>query len=57
MTLRRAKRTDVPMLQDLIARSGRALSEGYYTLTQAEAITQHVFGVDSQLAAVWGAGS
>jgi len=37
------------MLQDLIARSGRALSEGYYTLTQAEAITQHVFGVDSQL--------
>ena len=30
-------------------RSGRELSAGYYTAAQAEAITRHVFGVDTQL--------
>ena len=39
------------MLEALIARSGRELSTGYYTQTQAEAITRHVFGVDTQLIA------
>jgi len=49
--LRRAASDDVPALQELIARSGRELSAGYYTAAQAEAITRHVFGVDSQLIA------
>jgi N-acetylglutamate synthase-like GNAT family acetyltransferase len=47
--LRHATLTDVPALQDLIARSGRELSAPYYTPAQAEAITRHVFGVDTQL--------
>jgi len=42
---------DVPQLETLIARSGRELSAGYYTAAQAEAITRHVFGVDTQLIA------
>src|SRR5690242_19284073 len=42
---------DVPELEALIARSGRALSVGFYTPEQAEAIKQHVFGVDTQLIA------
>jgi N-acetylglutamate synthase-like GNAT family acetyltransferase len=48
-TLRRAQRADIPALQALIARAGRELSVGYYTPIQADAITLHVFGVDSQL--------
>lgn len=47
--LRRATWDDVPELQALIARSGRELSVGFYTPEQADAITRHVFGVDSQL--------
>jgi N-acetylglutamate synthase-like GNAT family acetyltransferase len=47
--LRRAELADVPALQDLIARSGQELSLPYYTPVQAEAITRHVFGVDTQL--------
>jgi GNAT superfamily N-acetyltransferase len=47
--LRRAALADVPALQDLISRSGRELSLPYYTPVQAEAITRHVFGVDTQL--------
>jgi GNAT superfamily N-acetyltransferase len=46
---RHATLADVPALQDLIARSGRELSVPYYTPAQAEAITRHVFGVDTQL--------
>ena len=49
--LRLAQIPDVPRLQVLIARSGRELSVGYYTADQADAITRHVFGVDSQLIA------
>ncbi|HVF36124.1 MAG TPA: GNAT family N-acetyltransferase [Candidatus Saccharimonadia bacterium] len=46
---RLARHDDIPALQDLIARSGRELSVGYYTPAQADAITRHVFGVDTQL--------
>jgi len=49
--LRRARPGDVPALQALIQRSGRELSAPFYTPAQAEAITRHVFGVDSQLIA------
>ncbi|AQR72014.1 GNAT family N-acetyltransferase [Janthinobacterium sp. LM6] len=35
----------------LIARSGVALSAGFYTREQAESVTRHVFGVDTQLVA------
>lgn len=47
--LRLARHADVPRLQALIALSGRALSAGYYSPSQADAITRHVFGVDTQL--------
>lgn len=47
--LRLAQHADIPELQALIASSGRALSAGYYSPEQADAITQHVFGVDTQL--------
>lgn len=47
--LRIAQHADVPALRDLIARSGRALSVGYYSPPQADAITRYVFGVDTQL--------
>ena len=47
--LRPAQRADIPALHDLIARSGRALSAGYYSSPQADAITRYVFGVDTQL--------
>lgn len=47
--LRLARHADIPELQALIALSGRALSEGFYSPVQAEAITRHVFGVDTQL--------
>src|SRR5688572_31001 len=47
--LRTAQHTDIPALQDLISRSGRVLSIGYYSPSQADAITRHVFGVDTQL--------
>ena len=51
MRLRIAEIADVPALQELIARSARALSAGYYTADQAEAAIVYVFGVDSQLLA------
>ena len=47
--LRLATHPDIPALQALIARSGRELSVGFYSPVQAEAITVHVFGVDTQL--------
>lgn len=47
--LRTALHTDVPSLQELIVRSGRELSASYYSPSQADAITRHVFGVDTQL--------
>ena len=51
MRLRIAEIADVPALQELIARSARALSVGFYSADQAEAAIVHVFGVDSQLLA------
>lgn len=47
--LRLARLADIPELQELIALSGRVLSAGFYSPEQAEAITRHVFGVDTQL--------
>jgi len=49
--LRLAVETDVPALQQLIARSVRGLSTGYYTPRQIELALVHVFGVDTQLIA------
>jgi GNAT superfamily N-acetyltransferase len=49
MELRNAKPSDIPALRELIELSGHALSAGYYSPEQADAITRHVFGVDSQL--------
>jgi GNAT superfamily N-acetyltransferase len=49
MELRIAGRSDIPLLGELIELSGRALSTGYYSPAQADAITRHVFGVDTQL--------
>jgi GNAT superfamily N-acetyltransferase len=39
----------VAVLQQLIARSARGLSAGYYTPEQTEALLRYVFGVDTQL--------
>lgn len=50
-SLRVALPADVPAMNALIARSGVALSAGFYTQEQAEAVTRHVFGVDTQLVA------
>lgn len=49
MELRTADRSDISGLGDLIELSGRALSIGHYSPKQADAITRHVFGVDTQL--------
>ncbi len=38
-------------MEQLIARSGVELSAGFYTPQQAQAVTRHVFGVDTQLVA------
>lgn len=51
MPLRPATPSDIPTLRSLITRSGIELSAGFYTPEQAAAITEHVFGVDSQLIA------
>jgi N-acetylglutamate synthase-like GNAT family acetyltransferase len=48
-SLRCATLDDIPALGELIAQSGRELSAPYYTAGQIEAITRHVFGVDTQL--------
>jgi GNAT superfamily N-acetyltransferase len=49
--VRAARPDDIPAMEALIARSGIALSEGFYSMEQAEAVTRHVFGVDTQLVA------
>jgi GNAT superfamily N-acetyltransferase len=48
-TLRLATPEDIPALEALIARSGIGLSKGFYSMEQAQALTRHVFGVDTQL--------
>jgi predicted ATPase/tetratricopeptide (TPR) repeat protein/GNAT superfamily N-acetyltransferase len=40
---------DIPKLQELIARSARGLSVGYYSDAQIESAVRYVFGVDSNL--------
>jgi N-acetylglutamate synthase-like GNAT family acetyltransferase len=50
-SIRKAQPADIPVLQELIARSARELSIGYYTPAQTDAAIRHVFGVDSQLIA------
>jgi GNAT superfamily N-acetyltransferase len=49
ITLRLAGPADIPVLNPLIERSARTLSEGYYTPRQIDAAIRHVFGVDSRL--------
>lgn len=49
--VRTATHADIPAMEALIARSGIALSVGFYTAEQAQAVTRYVFGVDSQLVA------
>ena len=49
--LRVALPDDVAAMNALIARSGVELSAGFYTQEQAESVTRHVFGVDTQLVA------
>jgi len=51
LRVRPATGTDVPEIDELIARSARALSEGYYTSTQVESLLRFVFGTDTQLIA------
>jgi orotate phosphoribosyltransferase/GNAT superfamily N-acetyltransferase len=51
VTLRVAEAVDVPVLQDLIERSARGLSIGYYSDREIEAAIRHVFGVDTTLIA------
>jgi GNAT superfamily N-acetyltransferase len=49
--IRPATIADIPSLADLIVRSARALSRGYYTEREIESAIRHVFGVDSTLIA------
>lgn len=48
-TVRTAIHADIPAMEALIRRSGIGLSTGFYTPEQARALTDHVFGVDTQL--------
>lgn len=49
--IRPARMAEIPALEQLIARSVRALSLGHYTPRQIELALVHIFGVDSQLIA------
>lgn len=49
--IRVAVAADVPSLTELIARSARLLSRGFYTEAETESAIRHVFGVDSTLVA------
>lgn len=50
-TVRLATAADKPRLEQLIERSARGLSGGFYTPAQLDAVVTQVFGVDSQLIA------
>lgn len=50
-TIRPAVYDEIPLLERLIERSARVLSEGFYTARETEAAIAHVFGVDSELVA------
>jgi len=47
--LRPARHPDIARLNTLIAASARALSSGFYSPRQIDALITHVFGVDTQL--------
>jgi len=47
--VRTAVTGDIDAMEALIRRSGIDLSAGFYTPEQARAVTDHVFGVDTQL--------
>ena len=49
LTIRPAVPSDVPALSELIPRSARTLSAGFYSEVQIAAAIQYVFGVDSVL--------
>jgi N-acetylglutamate synthase-like GNAT family acetyltransferase len=49
ISLRKATPADIPLLQDLIARSARGLSTEEYRPAQIEGALRGAFGVDSQL--------
>jgi GNAT superfamily N-acetyltransferase len=49
--IRQTKIEEVAILEQLIAKSVRALSVGYYSSEQIESALIHVFGVDTQLIA------
>jgi len=51
ITIRLATEVDIPVLQQLIPASARALSRRYYSDAEIEAAVRYVFGVDSQLIA------
>lgn len=51
IALRVALPADIPALRDLIERSARALSRGYYSAQEIDSVVRHVFGVDSTLIA------
>lgn len=51
VSVRHATPADIPAMEALIRRSGIELSAGFYTSEQAQAVTRHVFGVDTQLVA------
>jgi GNAT superfamily N-acetyltransferase len=48
-TIRAARPDDVPALRELIPRSARGLSAGFYSEAETEAALRYVFGVDAQL--------
>ncbi len=50
-SVRPATADDLAALRELIPRSARALSAGYYSATEAESAIRFVFGVDTQLVA------
>jgi GNAT superfamily N-acetyltransferase len=49
MILRAATMADIPVIEALIVDSGIALSRGFYDDAAARAITDEIFGVDTQL--------
>ena len=49
IALRLARLEDLAAIEALIARSAQALSAGYYTPAQVEALLRYVFGADTQL--------
>lgn len=51
ISIRRATLEDVPALKELIPRSARELSRGFYTPEETESAILHVFGPDSRLIA------